>query len=84
MIIDCYGYYIIVLELFQLFCEVQLKVYQDGKVFFEVFYISDEQIQESIEKNQLCLLIECGFDMIIFLFWVLVMVYYVGDEVVLK
>ena len=84
MIIDCHGHYTTAPEPLQLFREAQLKAYQDGKALPEVPHISDEQIQDSIEKNQLRLLIERGSDMTIFSPRASAMAHHVGDEAVSK
>jgi 4-oxalmesaconate hydratase len=84
MIIDCHGHYTTAPEPLQLFREAQVKAYKDGKVLPEVPHISDEQIQESIEKNQLKLLDERGLDMTIFSPRASAMAHHVGNEAVSK
>lgn len=84
MIIDCHGHYTTAPETLQLFRDAQLKAYQQGGVLPEVPYISDDEIQESIEQNQLKLLIERGSDMTIFSPRASAMAHHLGDERVSK
>ena len=66
MIIDCHGHYTTAPEPHQIFREAQLAAYKAGTALPQVPSISDDQIRESIEKNQLRLLQERGADMTIF------------------
>jgi len=84
MIIDCHGHYTTAPEPLQLFREAQIKAFKDGKALPEVPYISDDQIRESIEKNQLKLLKERGSDMTIFSPRASTMAHHVGDEAVFR
>ena len=80
MIIDCHGHYTTAPEPLQLFRDAQLAAFKACKALPEVPHISDEQIQESIEKNQLRLLIERGSDMTIFSPRASAMAHHLGDE----
>ncbi|MFK7733226.1 MAG: amidohydrolase, partial [Pseudomonadales bacterium] len=63
MIIDCHGHYTTAPEPHQLFREAQLAAHKDGSELPIVPHISDDQIIESIEQNQLRLLKERDADM---------------------
>lgn len=80
MIIDCHGHYTTAPEAHQLFREAQIKAYQTGSPLPEVPYISDDQICESIEKNQLRLLKERAADMTIFSPRASAMAHHIGDR----
>ena len=84
MIIDCHGHYTTAPEPLQLFREAQKEAYKSGKPLPEVPYISDDQIRESIEKNQLKLLEARGLDMTIFSPRASAMAHHIGDEAVSK
>ena len=62
-IIDCHGHYTTAPEPHQLFREAQLEAFKKGEALPEVPQISDDQIRESIEQNQMRLLKERGADM---------------------
>ncbi len=82
MIIDCHGHYTTAPEPHQLFREAQLKAHASGKPLPELPHISDEQIRESVEKNQLRLLRERGADMTIFSPRASAMAHHLGDRAV--
>ncbi len=84
MIIDCHGHYTTAPEPLQLFRDAQIQAYKAGIALPEVPSISDDQIRESIEQNQLKLLIERGSDMTIFSPRASAMAHHVGDETVSK
>lgn len=84
MIIDCHGHYTTAPEPLQLFRDAQIKAYNEGSALPEVPYISDDQIRESIEKNQIKLLDERGLDMTIFSPRASAMAHHIGDEQVSK
>ena len=65
MIIDCHGHYTTAPEPLQLFRDAQMKAFKEGKALPEVPHISDDQIRESIGKNQMKLLAERGYDNIL-------------------
>ncbi len=67
LIIDCHGHYTTAPGPHQDFRESQLDAFAAGKALPEVPEISDDEICESIELNQLRLLRERGADMTIFL-----------------
>ncbi len=63
MIIDCHGHYTTAPEPHQTYREAQLSANEQGLPLPERQPISDDQIRESIEKNQLRLLKErCRYD----------------------
>ena len=80
MIIDCHGHYTTAPEPHQLFREAQIKAYESGSALPEAPFISDDQITESIEKNQLRLLKERRADMTIFSPRASAMAHHVGDQ----
>ncbi|WP_137166647.1 amidohydrolase family protein [Salinimonas lutimaris] len=80
MIIDCHGHYTTAPEPLQLFRDAQIEAYKAGKALPQVPHISDGQIQDSIEQNQLKLLTERGLDMTIFSPRASAMAHHVGDE----
>jgi len=82
MIIDCHGHYTTAPEPHQLFREAQLAAFKAGKALPETPSISDDQVRESIEKNQLKLLKERGADMTIFSPRASAMAHHQGDRAV--
>ena len=84
MIIDCHGHYTTAPEPLQLFRKAQIEAHESGQALPEVPSISDDEIRESIEKNQLKLLLERGSDMTIFSPRASAMAHHVGDEAVSK
>ena len=82
MIIDCHGHYTTAPEPHQLFREAQVEAHASGKPLPELPYISDDQIRESVEKNQLRLLRERGADMTIFSPRASAMAHHLGDRAV--
>ena len=83
-IIDCHWHYTTAPEPHQLFREAQLEAFKKGEALPEVPQISDDQIRESIEQNQMRLLKERGADMTIFSPRASTMAHHVGDEAVSK
>jgi 4-oxalmesaconate hydratase len=82
MIIDCHGHYTTAPEPHQIFREAQLEAYKNGTALPEMPSISDDQIIESIEQNQLKLLKERGADMTIFSPRASKMAHHEGDNAV--
>jgi 4-oxalmesaconate hydratase len=82
MIIDCHGHYTTAPEPLQLFRDAQLEAHASGKPLPELPHISDDQIRESVEKNQLRLLQERGADMTIFSPRASAMAHHLGDRAV--
>lgn len=81
MIIDCHGHYTTAPEPHQVFREQQLAHFKDPSLPSPVApKISDDQIRESIERNQLRLLRERGADMTIFSPRASAMAHHLGDE----
>ena len=82
MIIDCHGHYTTAPEPHQLFREAQLEAHASGNPLPELPHISDDQIRESVESNQLRLLRERGADMTIFSPRASAMAHHLGDRAV--
>ena len=66
MIIDCHGHYTTAPEPHNLWRQAQIAAYDAGEAFPDYPVISDDQIIDSIERNQLRLLREREADMTIF------------------
>lgn len=67
MIIDCHGHYTTAPEPHQIYREAQIKQLDDASLPNPAYgHISDDQIRESIEQNQLKLQRERGADLTIF------------------
>ena len=66
MIIDCHGHYTTAPSAHNAWRETQLQAYLDGRAAPTYPTISDDEIRETIEQNQLKLLRERGSDMTIF------------------
>lgn len=85
LIIDCHGHYTTAPAPLTMFRDGQLAHFRDPlKPAPEGVVISDDEIRESIEANQLRLLKERGADMTIFSPRASVMAHHVGDEAVSK
>jgi len=82
LIIDCHGHYTTAPEPHQEFRESQLDAFASGKALPEIPIISDDEIRESIELNQLKLLRERGADMTIFSPRASAMAHHLGDNAV--
>ncbi|MEC8595521.1 MAG: amidohydrolase family protein, partial [SAR324 cluster bacterium] len=83
MIIDCHGHYTTAPAPLQQFRDAQLAACKDTSQPLPVFgEISDDQIRESIEQNQLRLIRERGADMTIFSPRASAMAHHLGDEAV--
>jgi 4-oxalmesaconate hydratase len=80
MIIDCHGHYTTAPEPHQLFREAQIKAYENGGEPPARSVISDDQIRETVEKNQLRLLKERDADMTIFSPRASAMAHHIGDR----
>jgi len=80
LIIDCHGHYTTAPAPHQTFRESQLDAFASGKALPEVPEISDDEIRESIELNQLRLLRERGADMTIFSPRASAMAHHLGDQ----
>jgi 4-oxalmesaconate hydratase len=66
MIIDCHGHYTTAPEKHNKWREDQLAAYKLGEPSPAYPVITDAEISESVEKNQLSLIIERGLDLTIF------------------
>lgn len=82
MIIDCHGHYTTAPAPHQAYREAQLAAFKAGKPLPKPFAISDDEIRESIETNQLKLIRERGADMTIFSPRASAMAHHVGSEAV--
>ena len=83
LIIDCHGHYTTAPAPLQQFRDAQLAAYKDALQQLPVLgEISDDQIRESIEQNQLRLIRERGADMTIFSPRASAMAHHLGDEAV--
>lgn len=82
LIIDCHGHYTTAPGPHQEFRSSQLDAFAAGKTLPDVPKISDDEIRESIELNQLKLLRERGADMTIFSPRASAMAHHLGDNAV--
>ena len=82
MIIDCHGHYTTAPTLHQDFREAQLSAFERGLHLPDPARITDDQIRETVEKNQLRMLRERGADMTIFSPRASAMAHHVGNEAV--
>ena len=82
MIIDCHGHYTTAPAPHQAYREAQLAAHKAGEPLPAPKTISDDEIRESIEQNQLRLLRERGADMTIFSPRASAMAHHAGDEAV--
>lgn len=83
MIIDCHGHYTTAPQKLQRFRDAQLARFENPELPDPVLErISDDEIRESIEQNQLKALRERGADMTIFSPKASAMAHHIGDEAV--
>lgn len=80
LIIDCHGHYTTAPEPHNRWREAQTAAYDTGAEAPPYPAISDDEIRETIEKNQLRLLHERGADMTIFSPRASAMAHHIGDE----
>ena len=81
MIIDCHGHYTTAPPQLQAYRDAQVAHFEDAsKPPAELQDISDDEIRESIENNQLKALRERGADMTIFSPKASAMAHHIGDE----
>ncbi len=80
MIIDCHGHYTTAPAPHNDWRQSQLTAFQEGSLTPDYPAISDDEIRESIEQNQLRLLHERGADMTIFSPRASAMAHHQGDE----
>ncbi len=80
MIIDCHGHYTTAPEAHTLWRAAQVAAYTAGEPYPAYPVISDDEIVDTIEKNQLRLLQERGADMTIFSPRASAMEHHVGNE----
>lgn len=79
LIIDCHGHYTTAPPPHQAYREAQLAAFEAGEPLPAPYPISDDEIRESIEQNQLKLLKERGADLTIFSPRASAMAHHVGD-----
>ena len=85
MIIDCHGHYTTAPAQLQAYRDAQVAHYEDpSQPAPKLADISDDEIRETIEKNQLRALKERGADMTIFSPKASAMAHHIGDEAVSK
>ena len=84
LIIDCHGHYTTAPAQHDVWREAQKVAFEAGEAFPPYPEISDDEIRETIEKNQLRLLKERGADMTIFSPRASTMAPHIGDESVSK
>ncbi|MEX0603488.1 MAG: amidohydrolase family protein [Marinobacter sp.] len=85
MIIDCHGHYTTAPQQLQDYRDAQIAHFKDASnPPPNLAHISDDEIRESVEKNQLKALRERGADMTIFSPKASAMAHHVGDESVSK
>lgn len=82
MIIDCHGHYTTAPAPHQAYREAQLAAFEAGNAMPKPLPISDDEIRESLEANQLKLIRERGADMTIFSPRASAMAHHMGDETV--
>ncbi|HSN02840.1 MAG TPA: amidohydrolase family protein [Acidimicrobiales bacterium] len=82
MIIDCHGHYTTAPASHNRWRDEQVAAYEAGVAAPAYPIISDDEIRESIEENQLKLLRERGADLTIFSPRASAMAHHVGDETV--
>jgi len=82
LIIDCHGHYTTAPEAHTAWREAQVAAYRSGQLTPAYPDISDDDIRDTIEKNQLKLLRERGADLTIFSPRASTMAPHVGDEAV--
>jgi 4-oxalmesaconate hydratase len=82
MIIDCHGHYTTAPEAHNLWRKAQVSAYDAGEPWAAYPAISDDEITETIEANQLRLIRERGADLTIFSPRASAMEHHVGDEAV--
>ncbi|HUZ20080.1 MAG TPA: amidohydrolase family protein [Acidimicrobiales bacterium] len=80
MIIDCHGHYTTAPEAHNLWREAQKAAFEAGDSTPPYPAISDDEIRETLEANQLRLLAERGTDMTVFSPRASAMAHHVGDE----
>ena len=82
MIIDCHGHYTTAPDAHNAWRTSMVEAFSSGSVMPDYPVISDEQIADTIESNQLRILRERGADMTIFSPRASAMEHHVGDEAV--
>jgi 4-oxalmesaconate hydratase len=82
LVIDCHGHYTTAPEPHNAWRETQKAAFKAGSAPPPYPAVSDDEIRESIEKNQLRLIRERGADMTLFSPRASAMAHHVGDEAV--
>ena len=85
MLIDCHGHYTTAPPALQTYRDAQIANFEDPtRPLANLATISDDEVRETIEKNQLKALKERGADMTIFSPKASAMAHHIGDESVSK
>jgi 4-oxalmesaconate hydratase len=85
MIIDCHGHYTTAPPQLQAYRDAQVAHFEDASAPPpELGYVSDDEIRESMENNQLRALRERGADLTLFSPKASAMAHHIGDEAVSK
>ncbi|MFL6728178.1 MAG: amidohydrolase family protein [Sphingomicrobium sp.] len=84
LVIDCHGHYTTAPALHNEWREAQKAAFKSGETPPAYPEISDEEIRESLEANQIRLIRERGADMTIFSPRASAMAHHIGDEAVSK
>ena len=84
MIIDCHGHYTTEPKPFMEYRKAQVAAFEAGTAMPDFPKISDDEIRESVEANQLKALKDRGADMTIFSPRASGMGHHIGDEAVSK
>lgn len=80
LIIDCHGHYTTAPAAHNKWRETQMAAHENGDMFPAYPNISDDEIHETIEQNQLKLLKERGADLTIFSPRASAMAHHIGDQ----
>ena len=80
LIIDCHGHYTVLPKAHETWREAQTKAYDEGKDPPAYPAISDDEVRETIEQNQLKLIQERGADFTIFSPRASAMAPHIGDQ----
>jgi 4-oxalmesaconate hydratase len=82
LVIDCHGHYTTAPQALQKFRDSQIECFKLGKTPPKAAVISDDELRDSLESNQLKLQRERGSDITIFSPRASAMAHHVGDEAV--
>lgn len=82
LVIDCHGHYTVLPKAHDAWREAQIAAFKAGEPIPEYPEISDAEIRETIEQNQLKLIKERGADLTIFSPRASAMAHHVGDQAI--